>query len=177
MTLGVQTVRVVYAGNGATVTFAIPFNFYANTANVLVYLLDVDGLTLTAWAYGGDFSIAGTTITAVVAPALNQKLLVISGLALSQPLSLSDQSAFAPSGVMNQFDRLTAEIQQLEERINRCLTLPKHSALTNVSLEATILSADCMLAVNATGTALKMGPTRSEEHTSELQSRQYLVCR
>src|SRR3712207_8338349 len=33
----------------------------------------------------------------------------------------------------------------------------------------------CMTVANITGT--DAGPFRSEEHTSELQSRQYLVCR
>src|SRR5690625_298728 len=36
---------------------------------------------------------------------------------------------------------------------------------------------DCFVQVNVSGEAAKFGLTRSEEHTSELQSRGHLVCR
>src|SRR3712207_8763763 len=37
--------------------------------------------------------------------------------------------------------------------------------------------ADCAVFLGATRLSARLQPSRSEEHTSELQSRQYLVCR
>src|SRR3712207_7808377 len=58
-------------------------------------------------------------------------------------------------------------------------TLSLHDALP-ISLSKTIMEADAVISVPKLKTHKKVGVTmniRSEEHTSELQSRQYLVCR
>src|SRR3712207_7226305 len=53
----------------------------------------------------------------------------------------------------------------------------------NVTVQPGVHLADCLVgdgevvAASATGERIWGKPVRSEEHTSELQSRQYLVCR
>src|SRR3712207_6866148 len=60
-------------------------------------------------------------------------------------------------------------------------TLSLHDALpismTSTSLLLFASSLACQKAVLVAGSAARAQPGRSEEHTSELQSRQYLVCR
>lgn len=165
MTLGVQTIRVLYAGNGSTTGFSIPFNYYSNVANVAAYSLAADGVTIATLVYGTHYTISGATLTMVTAPAAGTKLLLLSVIALSQPLSLSDQTAFLPSSLMTQLDNATAMLQQLEERINRCLTFPVTVAFTDPTIQAQAVPVDSVVATDDSsnlvfvGRAEFIGPT------------------
>ncbi len=158
MTLAVQTVRVLYAGNSSTTTFAIPFNFYSTNSNVKVYLLAADGFTLTLLTYSTDYTISGSNVVAVSAPVTGTSLLIMSGLTLTQSLSLSNTQPFLPKNFETQMDEVVAGLQQLEERINRCFTLPRGSTITDFKLDAALV-ADSTIITDPTGTKLVIGPS------------------
>src|SRR3712207_1855042 len=59
----------------------------------------------------------------------------------------------------------------------RSITLDTKNAKGKEVLEALVKHCDVLVENFAPGVLDRMMPWRSEEHTSELQSRQYLVCR
>lgn len=68
--IGGQLIRDAYTGNGSTTVFTLtqtPFN----TSHPMIFQ---NGILLTLT---DDYTISGTTLTLIVAPAIAQKLLVI----------------------------------------------------------------------------------------------------
>lgn len=135
MTLAVQTVRQLYNGNGSTTQFAIPFSFEANdeVEVILVSSSDVE----TAQTYTTHYTISGSNVVMNSAPASGAKLLIRMDVDLDQETDLSDQAALLPSTIEAELDEIVAQIQMLNERINRCITLPKSSAHTLIDMPRT----------------------------------------
>src|SRR3712207_8427507 len=75
--------------------------------------------------------------------------------------------------VLSQFESWAAGTDPSAERGSRA----RHSTAPHEMAGATPASAGRPPAMNGAATAVPPAATRSEEHTSELQSRQYLVCR
>lgn len=123
-----------YAGNGVTVNFPFAFKVFS-TAEVVV-TRTVSGvetvLTLTA-----DYTVTlnanqdatpGGTVTLLTAPATGQSLTLTSGVGNLQPTSLANLGGFYPDVINDSLDRATIQIQQLDERLDRALTLPVSSS-------------------------------------------------
>lgn len=147
MTLAVQTVRQLYNGNGSTTDFAIPFSFEAND-EVEVILVDSDDVE-TAQSYTTHYTISGSNVVMNSAPASGYKVLIRMDVDLDQETDLSDQAPFLPSTIEAELNEIVAQIQMLNERINRCLTLPKTSTLTNVEIPRSLTDkAGYVLSVN-----------------------------
>lgn len=72
-----QSRRVVYNGNSSTTAFSIPFSFQSNTSYVGAKLYTDDD-TIVDWVYTTDYTISGSTLTAVTAPATGKKLIIYS---------------------------------------------------------------------------------------------------
>jgi hypothetical protein len=148
MTLAVQTVRVLYNGNGSTTAFSIPFSFDDNdeVEAILVSSADVE----TVQTYTTHYTISGSTLTMVTAPATGQKLLIRYDPSLDQELDLSDQSANLPSTIEAELDDIVGQIQMLYELFKRCIQLPKSSSHTFVEIPRTLV-AGSVLQVNDDG--------------------------
>lgn len=153
MTLAVQTVRVLYNGNGSTTTFAIPFAFAANdeVEVILVSSADVE----TAQTIVTHYTISGSNVEMISAPASGAKLLIRMDRDLEQQTAdFSDQTTFLPTVAESSDDYQASLAQQLNERINRCLTFPKSSSHTNIELPRTLV-AESVPMVNEAGTAFE----------------------
>jgi hypothetical protein len=138
MTLSVQTVRQLYNGNGSTTSFAIPFSFEAND-EVEVILVSSAGVE-TVQSYTTHYTISGSNVSMVTAPASGQSLLIRMDVDLDQETDLSDQAPFLPSTIEAELDEIVAQVQMLNERINRCLTFPKSSTHTLVEFPRSLSS-------------------------------------
>lgn len=132
MTLAVQTVRQLYNGNGATTTFAIPFAFAANDEVRVKTVVTSTGVE-TLKTITTDYTISGTNVVFNSAPATGTSVLVIMHKDMEQQTAdFSDQTPFLPTTIESSEDYIVSLIQQLEERINRCITLPETSSQTLV---------------------------------------------
>jgi hypothetical protein len=157
VTLAVQTLRQLFNGNGSTTVFAIPFAFSANdeVEVILVSSADVETVqTITT-----HYTISGSNVTMLTAPATGQKLLIRQDKDLEQQIAdFNDQVPFTPTTAERAIDENTALIQQLSERVDRCLTFPRSSAHSLVEIPRTLV-AGSVLSVNDAATAIEFGTT------------------
>lgn len=155
MSQSAQPRRQVWNGNGSTTAFAIPFDFQSNTAYVGAILYDSSGVP-TTWTYGVDYTISGSTLNAVVAPASGKKLAVYSKVPYSQADTYSDQNPFLPSSMMVSIDKLEQQIQQVAEAADRAVKLDRSATSSGPDMAATLV-ANATLCVDSGGTKIIMG--------------------
>lgn len=149
MTLSTTTCRASFAGSGTTGPFSFSFPFtddteiaaFKVTDNVITDLLSSE-YTLT----GEGTSTGGTLTTTSVVPS-GTTLVIMRVLPLTQTTDLENNGAFYAETHESTFDRLTMQIQQLQEQINRCLRFPKDGA----DQELTSGRAGCYLSFDANG--------------------------
>jgi hypothetical protein len=123
-----------YLGNGATTAFSFSFKVFS-TSDIKVTIvnsLDVETILVLNVDYtvtlnsnqetspGGSitYPISGTPLPP------GSKLTIIGNLPYDQPLDLPSGGNFSPLALENQLDRMTMQIQQLREQLNRTLTVP-----------------------------------------------------
>lgn len=138
MTLAVQTPRQLYNCNGSTTTFAIPFAFSSNS-QVEVILVDTDTDVETAQTIVTHYTISGSNVETTSTHASDKKLLIRMNKALEQQLAdFTDNTNFLPTVAESADDYQASLVQQLNERIDRCLAFPKTSTHANINLPRTI---------------------------------------
>jgi hypothetical protein len=153
MTLAVQTVRQVFNGNGSTVDFTIPFAFSANDEVEVIHVSSAG--VETAQTYTTHYTIVGSTLTMVTAPASGAFLLIKMDKDLEQQTcDFADNTPFLPTTVESSDDYQASLIQQLNERIDRCVTFPKSSTHTNIEIPRTLVASSVPM-VNAGATAFE----------------------
>jgi hypothetical protein len=123
MTVSAVTPRVSYAGDGTTVAFAVPFTF--QDAADLVAVTTTANVPTTL-ALGPDYSVTGGggssgTLTCVAAPASGTTLQIFRRTAQSQVLNLQRNDAFPAESLETAVDRLTRQVQDLQDQLNRCV--------------------------------------------------------
>jgi len=149
VTLSTTTCRASFAGSGTTGPFSFSFPFtddteitaFKVTDNVITDLLSSE-YTLT----GKGTATGGTLTTTSVVPS-GTTLVIMRVLPLTQTTDLENNGAFYAETHESTFDRLTMQIQQLQEQINRCLRFPKDGA----DQELTSGRAGCYLSFDANG--------------------------
>lgn len=127
MTLSTTTNKASFVGSGTTGPFDFTFPFvddaeiyvFTTLAGVVTDLTD-DQYTLTG---AGDED--GGSVTTVTAIPTGTTLIVMRTLALDQTTDLANQGAYFAETQEDTYDRLTMQIQQLQEQVNRCLRMPK----------------------------------------------------
>ena len=160
MTLSSTTARVAYAGNGATVTFPVPFRFLEND-HVEAVLRDAVG-DETAWTEGTHYTLAGAgapsggTLTVATDPAdhtpAGGETLVIRRLApLTQETDLPEGGAFPSSALEDALDKLTMLAQQHDEALARALSYPVTDAGAAATLPNETARASRYLAFDGDG--------------------------
>lgn len=160
MALSNTTVRAVYNGNGSTTTFAIPFPIIETASTeVQVWLRDESALpvTDTLQTITTDYTLTGAgpdNVEMNVAPTANQKLLIRRILPLTQNVEYTGTNAFPADSHELALDRIVAQVQQVNERIDRCPTVLPSSPLT-LPLSLPEPEADKFISWNSSGTALE----------------------
>lgn len=134
--------------NGNDVTTVFPFTFKVFTsADLRVILTDTDGvetvLTLTTHytvSLNSDQDISpGGSVTMLTAPATGEKLTITSDIAALQSVVLQNGGGFYPAVLNNAHDKLTILIQQLSERLDRCISIPISDGV-GLTLQATSIA-------------------------------------
>lgn len=128
MTVSSQTSRVSYAGNGSTTAFAVSFYFLADS-HLKVILRAADGSetvkTLTAdYTVSGAGNPSGGTVTMNVAPTSGATLVIVRNVPLTQETDYQANDDFPAESHERALDKLTMEVQQLQEQVDRSAKLP-----------------------------------------------------
>lgn len=157
MTVASTTSRVDYAGNGSTTAFSVPFYFLANT-HLIVYRTDISTGATTTLALTTDYTVIGAgnpsggTVTCVIAPTSGQRLSVLRNVPLTQEVDYQTNDPFPAATHEAALDKLTMEVQQVNENLGRAVTLSPTS--TGVSTTVPTPTANTVLGWDATATSL-----------------------
>lgn len=118
MTLATSASSATFNGSGGTGPFTFNFRFFSDTDIVVtknvsgVSSLLIKGINYTITGAG---SYAGGSVTLTAALNTGEILTIRRTLALTQLTSIRNQAAFYPEIHEDVFDRLTMEIQQVNE--------------------------------------------------------------
>lgn len=148
MTINSDLSRARYVGNGVTATFSIPFPYLTNndgTAQVAVHIGDsdiplIEGKDYTVKGFGkysdtetdedllsyetryerGEFTLAE-------APDLGKPVAVIRSIPQTQGVVFVEGEKFPAQDFENALDKLTMEVQELKENLERAVMFPPAS--------------------------------------------------
>jgi len=117
-----------YSGDDATTSFAYTFRVNS-AAELLVYLTDAEGSTdpltegthYTLTGLGDD---AGGSVVMVTAPATGETLYIRANYPNTQLTEFTSQGGFFPAVHEDAIDKLTFQVQQLQDQVNRAARLP-----------------------------------------------------
>lgn len=112
-------------GTGSTVNYTIGFDFRSNTeVTVNLYDTSTNPVTITLLsqgAGGSQYTVTGgnpgTTVTMNTAPTTTQYLIITRTIPLVQPVVFSPSGIFPYTGISNQLDLMTLEMQNLNAQI------------------------------------------------------------
>jgi len=138
MTVSNSTSRVQYNGDGSTTEFAIPFYFIQNAdIEVIPTTAGVEGAPLTL---GTDYTLTGAgdtdggTLTTIATYTSATTLTIQRSIALTQSTDYEPYSKIPADTLERDVDRLTMQVQQMQQQINRAYLLPAGSTSLNKSI-------------------------------------------
>lgn len=121
-----------FYGNGAATTFEFKFKIFEPSDLRVVRFSSALGVDLDLVA-GVDYSITlnpdqdeapGGTVILAVAPAIGDRVVLLSDVPDTQPVDLTNQGGFYPDLLNGGLDRSTIQVQQLREELGRAIKLP-----------------------------------------------------
>ena len=137
MTVASTQTKIIYAGNGSTASFAIPFRFVSGD-DIEVVLSGPDGertLTPTTdYALTGAGGSHGGACTLAAAPLAGETLVIRRNPSLVQEVDYLENDAFPAETHEAALDKLTMICQALAERLDRTITFRVSSAVSGVEL-------------------------------------------
>lgn len=154
LTIGDVRPRVQYTADGTQTVFTYPFPIFEAT-DLDVYL-DTDRQE-TGYTVVGAGQSAGGTVTFDLAPTSGVVITLRRLLAIARVTDFQEAGEFRASVLNDELDRLTAALQQVDERADRAVTLPVTSSLVSVGLPTP--EAGKSVAWNTDATALINGPS------------------
>ena len=146
MTVSTTINKMSYIGNGIATSFAIPFP-YLDISHLKVYQLLNDIQTERT-----DWTVQNGNLIFETAPAMDAQIVIIRELPFIQETDYQENEILAAETLEKNFDALTMQIQQLNERIDRAVTVDVFDDTQAASLIPSIRQAvsDCQTAVAAT---------------------------
>lgn len=153
MTVSTNTPRQRFTGNGATVTFAIPFTFSANS-EVVVILRSSAGVE-TVQSYTTHYTIVGSNVVMVTAPATGAYLVIMRSLPYTQLIDLLNAGTYPADTLEGGYDNAIKLVQQLYEILRRVPQIKRTCAAAMLDLEFPEVSAGKVIGWNSAGTALE----------------------
>lgn len=150
MTLSTTTCRASFNGTGTTGPFSFSFPFNDDSEIVAFTVKDnvITDLLSSQFTLTGEGTATGGTLTTSSVVPSGTTLVIMRVLPLTQTTDLENNGAFFAETHEQAIDRLTMQIQQLQEQINRCLRFPKDYATDQ---ELTSGRAGCYLSFDANG--------------------------
>ena len=161
MTISTTTSRAAYAGNGVTTIFSFPYRFLVN-GDLEVTLFAADG-TSTLKVLTTDYTVlgadddAGGSVTMLVAPAVGQTLVIRRVVDLTQETDYSSGDSFPAETHERALDKLTMMDQQLQEQVDRAVTVPVDNDTFSGELPMIVASKFLRVNDSATGFDLVAG--------------------
>lgn len=149
-----------FAGNGATTAFPFSFKVFA-ASDVAVTRADTLGAE-TALVLNSDFTVAlnpdqdaapGGTITLAAPLATGHRLAVSSVVHNLQPTDITNNGGFYPRVIEDALDRHVAQIQQIDEKVDRALKVAITSPLGDQALPSPV--AGMLIGWNESNSGLK----------------------
>ena len=142
MTVNSQQNKISYMGNGAAKDFTVPFPY-----------LDKSHLTVRQMLNGvqserTDWTVSGGTLTFETAPANNAQIVIMRQVPLTQETDYRENEILSAETLERCFDKLTMQVQQLEEKSGRAVTVDVFDDTNAASLIPSIRKAvsDCAAA-------------------------------
>jgi hypothetical protein len=135
MTVSSTTSKVSYAGNSSTTAFSVPFYFLSNS-HLLVVVRAADG-TETVKALSTDYTVTGAgvssggTVTMTSAPATGATLVITRNVPATQDVDYQSNDPFPAETQERALDKLTMEVQQLNEASARAIKLSVTNTMTS----------------------------------------------
>lgn len=160
MTVSTTTSRADYNGNGTTTAFAVPFYFLDNS-HLTVLRTQITTGVITTLALTTNYTVtgagvfAGGTVTCLVAPTADQKLSILRNVPLTQLNTYVPNDPFPAASHEQALDKLTMEVQQLDEALDRALTLPANTTAGTVSTSLPTPAANQVIGWNNAATGLQ----------------------
>jgi hypothetical protein len=157
MTIATSTRKSVAAGNGVKKAFPFAYKVFSTADVLVVQAVTATGVE-TVKSLTTDYTVAlnanqesspGGTVTMLVAPPTGTTLTLASKVVNQQPNTSA--TSFTPAVLNDALDRATIQIQQLDERLSRSVTLPI-SGTANTTLPKP--AASKVLAWNSAGNGL-----------------------
>lgn len=137
MTVQTNTNKAIFYGTGGTGPYTFNFRFFQNS-DIVVKRTDTARIATTL-VEGVDYTLTGATTytggvinltTALSGGPPADILTVLREIDLVQPTSIRNQSAYFPSIIEDEFDRLLMQIQQVNE-LASTIGVTVSSAATN----------------------------------------------
>lgn len=134
-----------FTGNGVTTAFPFSFKVFAAT-DVAVTVANTQG-NESALALGADYAVAlnadqdaapGGTVTLAAPLASGHRLVVSSAVPNLQPTDITNNGGFYPRVIEDALDRHVAQIQQIDEKVDRALKVAVTSPLGGQALPSPV---------------------------------------
>ena len=131
MTVSTNDNKIIYTGNGTTVTFPVPFLFY-DDAHIVVRTEKNE--TVTDCVRGVDYSITGAgddnggTVTFAAAPDDGTQVSILREVPFVQNTRYLDGDPLPAELLERNLDILTMQTQQLKEQADRAVSLDVFSS-------------------------------------------------
>lgn len=151
-----------YNGNGSATSFSFTFKVFSDE-DISVVRTSTVGVE-TSLTLDSDYSVTlngdqeanpGGTVTYPIsgtALATGEKLTIAGAIEYDQPTDIPDGGNFSPTALENALDRIEMQIQQLEERLDRAVSLAV--SVSGVSPTLPVPLANTVLAWNPSGTSI-----------------------
>jgi hypothetical protein len=155
MTILTTQSRVTYAGDGVTVNFSVPFEFFLNT-DLTVQTQTAAGV-VTNLVYGVDYllsgagSASGGSLTKTVALALGTSMAIFLNPPIAQQSHYVSNATFPAATLENDLDRQTQISARLQDQISRALRTPDSDANSAAPLPPAAQRANTALIFDSSG--------------------------
>lgn len=116
----------VYVGTGSVRDFAFSFRIFAADQVTVQRLKEGEAVpsAVPPDEYAVSFAEDGGTVSFITPPAKSDMLVILSNVPYTQDLGLNDFGAFNPSDLTQAWDKNTALIQQIKDKVDKAVTIP-----------------------------------------------------
>jgi len=131
MTVETSTGKAVYIADGNTTAFAVPFYFFDK--QIAVY----KDHSQTALEEGTDYTITGAgntnggEVIFATAPEQDSIITIVRRVEMTQLIKFMEGEAFPASDYEHSLDKIVMALQQLRDRLEECVTIPRGLSLTS----------------------------------------------
>jgi hypothetical protein len=167
MSITTQTLRKDYTANGVNTTFAVDFPIFyesnasskfsleiitTNTSGIETVKVETTDYTITYTAIENGI-IQSSNVVFNTAPTNGHKVSILRKVNLTQNAEFTSTGTEKYSGkaVESALDKITLQVLQIQEALNRVVRLPKSSQLTNIEFPINQNVADEVIVVNSAG--------------------------